>query len=294
MSGLDLDAEREIDLRSAWARITARWWLAAAGLVVGAVVGIVAASGSGTVWEANALLYLGQPFTPSGGGQLQSLQTNPKTVPELIRSERALEAAAKASGLTRAQLRGNVTSAPVTIATGATARNLSPLVELTVQAPRQEKAEQAAASLAATVIEAISPYVLQKIVQLEEQVATDEAQLARLDERIASLLEQQRQVLSGAGLSLGDRLVASQGVNANLSVAESQRLAIQQDVTDVRQLLSLAHQVELPRVVAEPLGKRADATSRRNGAVAGALLGLLLGAVAAYAVEPFLRRRSTS
>lgn len=291
MSGPDLDAEREVDFRSTWARIRGRWWLAAAGLVVGAVLGVVVASGSGTGWEANALLYLGQPFTPAGGGQLQSLQTNPKTVPEILRSEKALETAAKAAGLTRAVLRGNVTSAPITIATGATARNLSPLIELTVHAPQRESAERAASSLAATILAAISPYVDAKIEQLEAQLATDEAGLARLDQRIAALLEQQQRLLEGNGLSLGERLVASQGVNANLSVAESQRLALQEDVTHKNQLLSLAREVELPRVVAEPLAHRADATSRRNGAIAGGLLGLLVGAVAAYAVEPFLRRR---
>ena len=32
----DPDAEREVDLRSAWTRITARWWLPVAGLVIGA------------------------------------------------------------------------------------------------------------------------------------------------------------------------------------------------------------------------------------------------------------------
>ncbi len=287
----DLDAEREIDLRSALARVTRRWWLAVAGLVAGAVIGAVVASGAGSTWEANTLLYLGQPFTPGGGSQIQSLQTNPKSVPEIIRSESALDAAAKASGLSRIQLRGNVTSAPITVATGATARNLSPLVEISVQAANRDGAERAAAALAAAVIDTTAPYVAEKVAQLEEQLATDEAQLERIDIRIASLLEQQRQVVDGNGLSLVERLVASQGVNSALSLAEAQRLTVQQDVSLRRQLIALGREVELPRIVAEPVARRADATSRRNGAVAGAILGLLLGAVAAYAAEPLLRRR---
>ena len=44
-------------------------------------------SGAATSTEAESLIYLGQPFTPAGGGQLQSLQTNPKTVSEIVRSE---------------------------------------------------------------------------------------------------------------------------------------------------------------------------------------------------------------
>src|SRR5881628_185973 len=96
----DPDAEREVDLRSAWERITARWWLPVAGLVVGAVIGALVAVGGGDTYRAKTLLYLGQPFTTSGGGQIQSLATNPKTVSQVIRGEAALRAASKASGLT--------------------------------------------------------------------------------------------------------------------------------------------------------------------------------------------------
>lgn len=289
--GVDLDAEREVDLRSAWSRVKAHWWLPVAGLLLGAILGIVAASRGGTVFEANTLLYMGQPFTPSGGGQIQSLQTNPKTVPEIIRSDQAIEQAVKDSGLTRIQLRGNVTSQPITIATGQTGRNLSPLVQITVQAKQKEKAEKASQSFSQSVMKTISPYVASKIVQLNEQMKTDEAQLDRLASRVDALLAQQKQILSGAGLALGDRLIVSQGINSNLSVAEAQRLTIQQDLTATRQLLSLADQVELPRIISDPIGKRTSATSRRNAAIIGGLAGLLLGAVLAVMLDGYLRRR---
>src|SRR5262245_12506210 len=110
----DLDAEREIDLGSTWQRIADHWWLPVAGAILGAVLGVLVSVGGGDVYEAKTLLYLGQPFTPSGGGQIQSLQTNPKTVSEIIRSESAIKRAARVSGLTPAQLRGNVTSQTVT------------------------------------------------------------------------------------------------------------------------------------------------------------------------------------
>ena len=66
---MDPDAEREVDLRSAWDRITARWWLPVGGLVLGAILGVLVSIGSGDVYKAEALIYLGQPFTPSGGGR---------------------------------------------------------------------------------------------------------------------------------------------------------------------------------------------------------------------------------
>ena len=291
---LDLDAEREVDLRSAWQRIKARWWLVLAGFVVGAVLGVVAASGGGTVFDANTLLYMGQPFTPQGGGQIQTLQTNPKTVPEIIKSDEAVQKAMDASGLTRAQLRGNVTSTPITIAVGQTARNLSPLVQITVQAKAKEKAEKASASFAQSVMETVSPYVDSKVKQLNAQLATDEAQLGRLDTRVQSLLGQQSKILAGGGLSLGDRLIVSQGINSNLSVAEAQRLTIQQDVTNTKQLLALAEEVEKPHVISQPIGRKTSATSRRNAMIVGGLAGLLVGALLAVMLDGwFTRRRAT-
>ncbi|HEX2303916.1 MAG TPA: hypothetical protein VHH57_09875, partial [Gaiella sp.] len=97
--GVELDAEREVDLRPAWDRITARWWLPVGGLVLGAILGVLVSVGSGDVYRAESLIYLGQPFTPAGGGQLQSLQTNPKTVSEIVRSEAAIKRAAAAAGM---------------------------------------------------------------------------------------------------------------------------------------------------------------------------------------------------
>ena len=79
-AALGPDDEREVDLASAWERVKARWWLPVGGLVLGAVVGIALALSGGTVWRAETIVYLGQPFAPQGGGQIQSLATNPRTV----------------------------------------------------------------------------------------------------------------------------------------------------------------------------------------------------------------------
>src|SRR2546426_665659 len=138
----DPDAEREVDLRTLWSRVVDRWWLPVVGLVAGAVVGVLVAVGGGQTWQARTLLYLGQPFTTSGGGQIQSLATNPRTVSEIIRSEFALKRAAGTSGLRVGQLRGHITSQAVTSA-GQT-RNQTPLVESSVNGPARVKVEEAA------------------------------------------------------------------------------------------------------------------------------------------------------
>jgi len=292
-SGVDPDAEREVDLRSAWDRITARWWLPVGGLVLGAILGVLVSIGSGDVYKAEALIYLGQPFTPSGGGQIQSLQTNPKTVSEIIRSEAATKAAAGAAGMSPAGLRGNVTSTPV-VQAGQVARNFTPLVQIAVRAPTRVKAEKAANSYANTVTTEVVPFVEQKMRRLRQQIANDEAQLEDIGARIDAALAQQRAANADPTLSLAEKLLVSTNSNATVNAAESRRGSTVADLTSARQLLSLAENVELSRVVQPAVAVRASATSRRNAAVIGALAGLLLGAVAALIADPWLRRRSTA
>jgi uncharacterized protein involved in exopolysaccharide biosynthesis len=292
-SGVDPDAEREVDLRSAWDRITARWWLPVGGLVLGAILGVLVSIGSGDVYKAEALIYLGQPFTPSGGGQIQSLQTNPKTVSEISRSEAATRAAAAAAGMSPAGLRGNVTSTPV-VQAGQVARNFTPLVQIAVRAPTRSKAEDAADSYSNTVVRRVVPYVERKMRLLKEQIANDEAQLEDIGARIDSALAQQRAANADPSLSLAEKLLVSTNSNATVNAAESRRGSTVADLTSARQLLSLAENVELSKVVQPAVAVRASATSRRNAALIGALAGLLLGAVAALIADPWLRRRSTA
>ena len=286
----ELDAEHEIDLRSVWQRIADRWWLPVGGLVAGAVLGVLVSVGGGTVHEAKTLLYVGQPFAPSGGGQIQSLATNPKTVSEIIRSESAIKKAAAAAGLRPGQLRGNVTSQAIT-SPGSVSRNLSPLIEITVQAPAAAKAERAAASLASSVIAPVSAYVDRKIALLNEQIKTDDEGLKTANSRIQGALAQQKQALEEKQLSLAERILIQSNANSTLQFFEARVSNLRQDRTAAMQLLSLAEEVERSRVVEAPSSVRTTATSQRNAAVIGALIGLLAGALAAYLADPLLRRR---
>jgi hypothetical protein len=290
---VDLDAEREVDVRSAWDRITARWWLPLGGFVLGAILGVLVSVGSGDVYRAEALIYLGQPFTPAGGGQLQSLQTNPKTVSEIVRSEAAIKTAANTAGMRPGQLRGNVTSTAV-VQPGQVARNFTPLVEIQVRAPTKVKSEKAANSFANTVVTSVVPYITKKMDLLEAQVANDEQQLEDIAARIANANEQQRLAFGDNSLSLAEKLLVSTNSNATINAAEQRRGEVVQDLNGARQLLSLAENVELSRVVQPGVGVRTSATSRRNAAVVGALAGLLLGVLAAIVADPWIRRRNAS
>ena len=291
--GVDLDAEREVDLQSAWSRIAARWWLPVVGLLLGAILGVLVSVGSGDVYRAETLIYLGQPFTPAGGGQLQSLQTNPKTVSEIVRSEAAIRTAAAAAGMRPGALRGNVTSTAV-VQAGQVARNFTPLVQIEVRGPTKVKAEKASNSFANTVVKSVVPYITTKMELLEAQIANEEQQLEDIAARIESATEQQRLASADDSLSLAEKLLVSTNSNATVNAAEQRRGEVRDSLNNARQLLSLAENVELSRIVQPAVAVRSSATSRRNAAVVGALAGLLLGALAAIVADPWLRRRSSA
>ena len=293
IGGVDLDAEREVDLQSAWSRLTTRWWLPVGGLLRGAILGVLVSVGSGDVYRAEALVYLGQPFTSAGGGQLQNLQTNPKTVSEIVRSEAAIARAARAADMRPAQLRGNVTSTAV-VQPGQVARNFTPLVEIQVRGPTKVKAERAVRSMANTVVTQVVPYVQQKITLLREQIADDERQLEDIAARIANANQQMQLALRNDSLSLTEKLLVSTNSNATINAAEQRRGSVLTELNVARGLLAQAEHVELSRIVQPGVAVRTSATSRRNAAVVGALAGLLLGALAAIVADPWLRRRNAA
>jgi uncharacterized protein involved in exopolysaccharide biosynthesis len=283
---LDPDAEREVDLRSVWERIAARWWLPVLGLLLGAVIGFGLALGGGKVYKAETLVAMGQPFSPAGA-PVQSFLTNARAVSEIVRSEAALEKAARASGLRVRALRGNVTSAIVG-ASGPGARPVgAPLVTITVIAAQPLKAERAADALAKEVIERTSAqYVDTKITAFNDQLESIQEQLNTLVPRI----DQLEQAVNEPGLSALDKLVLVSSLD-NAQTRRGQLLDLQ---SDVRQQLALAENVEKAQVVQPAAAVKTTARSGRNGALIGALLGLLLGCAAALLADPFLARRARS
>jgi hypothetical protein len=285
----ELEGEQEVDLASAWSRLQARSWLPIGGLVIGAVLGLALALAGGSVWRAETIVYLGQPFAPLGGGQIQSLATNPRTVGEIIRSESALDAASKASGVPVSQLRSSISTKEIT-AIGQL-RGINPLMEISVKASGRRRSELATAALAERVIDRVSVYVTQKIGILESQVAVSRAQLAAVEARIVAAQRQQDTLIEDQSIPLDQRLLLSSNLNSVITTADARRTALQDDLFEARQLLNLAESVETSRVVEPARGVKTTARSSRTSLVVGGLIGLLVGAIAAIVAEPFAARR---
>jgi hypothetical protein len=288
-----LDEEQEVDLSSAWQRLKLRWWLPVGGLLVGAIVGIALAVSGGSVWRAQTIVYLGQPFAPLGGGQIQSLATNPRTVGEIIRSESALKRASEVSGIPVSRLRSAISTKEL-VAAGQL-RGINPLMEITVKGSGKRKVELAADALSRRVTERVSGYVTEKVGQLQRQVNVSESQLAAVEARIETAQRQQAQLNADASIPLSEKLLLNLNLNSVITTADARRTALQDDLNEAQQLLNLAENVEKSRIVEPAAASKTTARSSRSSLLVGALIGLIVGTIAALIFDPIAgRRRGTA
>jgi hypothetical protein len=291
-TSVELEGEQEVDLGSAWSRLKERWWLPVGGLLVGAVIGLALALSAGSVWRAQTIVYLGQPFAPLGGGQIQSLATNPVNVGEIIRSEAVLQDVSDETGIPVSKLRSSISTKELT-AEGQL-RGINPLMEIAVKGSGRARVEGAADALAAHVVERVSVYVAEKTKLLEQQVASSAAQLDAVNARIVSAQEQQDAILADRTLPLDQRLLVTANLNSVITTADARRAAIQDDLSEARQLLNLAENVESSSVVEKAAASKTTARSSRTSLVVGALVGLLLGAIAALVAGSLASRRESA
>jgi succinate dehydrogenase/fumarate reductase flavoprotein subunit len=277
----DLDAEREVDLRRHWNTIATHWWLPLAGLAAGIVIGYLISLGGAQVYKAKAVVYLGQPLS-SGGLQVQSVSTNPSTVRQIVLAPLTIDAVARKVGLKPAQLRGHI--ATQAVAGNITRLGQNPLVSITVTGRFRGKVARAADALADAVVNSppLAGYAKEKIANLQTLVTTEQAALKSLDTSTRQLQEALQQ---GGGLSTPERLILLGQLNGLLQ----QRLTTTDQLTTNQQQLALAEKVEKPVTLQQASATKTTARSRRNTVLVAALIGLILGGIAALVYEPARR-----
>jgi uncharacterized protein involved in exopolysaccharide biosynthesis len=268
---LDLDAEQEVDLGRYGRTLAQRWWLPVLGLFAGAIVGYLLSLGGGTVYRAQALVYLGQPLGILGGNQVQSLNTNPTTARAILKSESVVQKVASDVGLPPGKLRNGISANPVQ---GSNAKlGQTPLVQVGVKASKPAKARAASNELARILVSRLKAgYIAQKIVTFQQQVDSDQRSLDAVNA-----------ALSAKDVASTDKLI--------LQLRATQ---LESDLIQAKQLLSLAKNVESPRVISAAAASKTAARSHRNSTVVGALIGLILGGIAALLWDPFVERRRAS
>jgi uncharacterized protein involved in exopolysaccharide biosynthesis len=271
-TGFDPEAEQEVDFARYWRLLAARWWVPAAGLVIGAVIGYLIALGGTQVFKATATLYLGQPYTASGNSQLQSAQTNPSAVRVVAHAESSIATAASSCKTKPGLFRGGISQQ--TVAGNIAKNGQTPFVSLTVQSKKRKVASCAANQLASIVVDKLSPFASQKLKNFESQIAVFDADIASINSALKS-----------ASVSSTDKLILLQRLTND-----------QQNKLNVSQLVVEANQVEKPYILTGAHSTKVTARSRRNSVVVSALIGLVLGAIVALmwdGVAAGLARRRT-
>ncbi len=279
----DLDAEREVDLGGYWRTIGARWWILLAAVVVGALIGYFVSLGSGTVYRAKATIYLGQPISPfGGGGQIQSLGSNPSTAGQIAKAESTIQEAAQHIGVPPGKLRRGVSTG--TVAGALTKVGQTPLVTVSVHGPWRDKTAQAANVIAGIIVKDVSGYVDAKISALKDQEQAEVQELASTNSRVDEL---QSALTKGKGLSETDRL----SLLSVLGFAEQRRGELVQQQTQTRELLSVAVNVERSQIVTRAAAVKVNARSSKSSLAVGGLIGLIVGIALALLWDPLVQRR---
>lgn len=275
---LDRDDEREVDL-ARWRRALAvLWWLPAAGLVVGAIVGVLYSFRGTSSYTASALISLGQPVSP-GGVLVNGYGTNPRAVSEIVSSVAAQAEAADRADMRASALRGHVSVAQVGTPTGPAASRAAALISLTVTGRKSSTTARAANALANLVVQqTTAPYVGVKIGTFRTTLTHVDAQITAVNKLLAvvSAAEKAAKNLD----PLQQLVVVSQEDNAETRLGN---LIAQQET--LQQQLAFATQVESARVVTAASAVKSSARSRSTSLIVGAIIGLIIGAIVAILAD---------
>jgi len=256
-TSFDPEAEQEIDFGRYVRLIAVRWWLVVAGLILGAVVGYAVSLGGGQRYQATATLYLGQPYSASGNVQLQAAQTNPSTVRVIAHAASVIDTVAASCKTKPGAFKGGISTQ--TVSGNISKNGQTPLVSLSVQSRKRKVATCAANGLARIVIDKSAAFANQKVATFAAQIKNDNKQIAVIN-----------QALESSATNSTDKLV----LQLRLGTLEDARLS-------TAQLELQANKVEKPSILTGAAASRITARSHRNTAVVAALIGAILGALAA-------------
>src|SRR5712691_4584708 len=280
----DTEGEQEVDFSRYWNAILARLWLPLAGIAIGIGLGYLSTLGGHTVYQAEAVVYLGQPLAPNGAAPLQSLATNPSTTREIVRSASALRQASRVSGLPFSNLRGHVSTVAVAnAASKKSATGATPLVRIRVTGAAPRKVALAANALADRVVHSVSGYADLKISSFTAQLAALDKALASIDARLRAVTAE---ISSARNAATTEKLILA----TDADILGQRQASLVDQRTTTQQLLFVAKAVERARVVTRASAVNTTARSIRSSLLVGALIGLVLGLIAALAWDPLAAR----
>ena len=201
-AGPDPDAEQEVDFGRYWWRIVGHWWVVAAGLILGVVIGYLVSLGGGTTYQAKATVFLGQPLTPSGNAR--DPEPPDESVDRLSDREEPVgcpgdrrQGGCTAGGASKRHLDEGGRRVALEGRADAARRGLGPRAV-------EEAVRRGGRLLARTVVERVSGYADTKIEQYTALKDSLDEQIAASDDAIQSYRDA---IAAGTGLSSAERLV---------------------------------------------------------------------------------------
>jgi uncharacterized protein involved in exopolysaccharide biosynthesis len=248
MSQPEITGEQEVDFGRYWLAIIRRWWLPIGGLVIGAIIGILAQTGGARPYRATTTVYLGQPFVSGTATSVQSLPTKLGFVQEVITAKPLVKSVAATVGLGAGALRAGISTQSVDVANGSKSVS-SPLVRIRVSNPSARKAVDAADLIAADVVKEFSTYVDVKLGTYQARLDRAARELVKVDAAIADIQERQAKTLADGSISSTDKLVALASFDNALTFNDARRANLESVQLTLRDSVALAREVERARVV---------------------------------------------
>jgi len=267
--GFDPEAEQDVDFGRYLRVLGASWWVVAAGFVIGAVVGVAVVVGHGQTYQATATLYLGLPYG-AGDVALQSAQTNPSTLDQIVHSLAVDERVAQACAAPVASFVNGISTQQVA---GTLMRNRqNAYVTLSVLSRKRRLDRCVANGLARAAVAVLSPYSNGKVAAYRAEIASDERGLALV----------------------GTRNTGHFSTSIGRLAATVQRLSLETDRVRARQLLLQVVHLEEPKLIGQARAVRVTARGTRSSALVAGLIGMVLGVILVVIWDVRGRRREQS
>jgi hypothetical protein len=270
---------QRFDVVDWWREVAVRWWLVAVGILLGAVVGFALLRGRAATYEASAQLYVGQ------SGPAVDLPTTLAEVSAYVTSEAGTRVAARAVGLVPGALRRSVTTnlvvGPSTSRVGSAG---SALIDIRVTGSNAQKVAEAADVLARGAKSVVSTYASRELRLSSSNLAVVAAELRGNSARLNVDQGQLQRLASDPRSTTTQRLVEINGFARQVVEDSRQRRLLQEEELAARLQIAFVRTVELPHLTRPAESVPRGGPSRAAGVAVGAVIGLLLGVLAATGI----------
>jgi len=278
--------EQEVDFGRHLDAIVRRWWLPLVGIVLGIVIGLLVTVGRGGAYVASSIVYLGQPYAPGAPGTpILSLGTKLGFVTQLVTSRSTLRAIGAKTGVRPGQLEGRVTVSEVPGVVTAKSSSVTPLVAITIDKFPVGKEVEIANSVGRYLVRYFSAYAQQKLSTYKARLARNNRELAQVAARTAQIQQDLNKTASSALPETAKLLVLTFN-NSRLQFLENRQTSLESSILGLGDLIALNQQFEQARLVEPASATRQSSPSRRVSVTVGAVVGFVLGLIAALLWEP--------